>query len=100
MNGERIAERPFRDGAWFNWQQPASPLLLGGTVDACGEPFRELFGFPFFTSIVFFRTLDMGRGYQASWLLRTDEGRACGRLLVDALSVTSFRAYFDEEIER
>jgi phosphohistidine swiveling domain-containing protein len=98
-SGRRPPEFSFRDGVWFNWQQPASPLLLGGTVDACGEPFREFFGFPFFTSIVFFRTLDQGRGYQASWLLRIDEGEACGRLLVDALSVPSFRAHLDEEID-
>lgn len=95
----RIAGEPtFREQVWFNWQQPASPLLLGGTIDACGEPFRRYFGFPFFTSVIFYRTLDRDRGYQASWLLRIAEGEACGRLLVDALSVPSFRARLEEEI--
>jgi phosphohistidine swiveling domain-containing protein len=92
------AEPKFRDRLWFNWQQPASPLLLGGTVDACGPPFREFFGFPIFTSIVYYRNLDRGRGYQASWLLRIEEGVACGRLLVDALSVPSFQARLNREI--
>jgi phosphohistidine swiveling domain-containing protein len=100
MSDNRLTKFAVRDGVWFNWQQPASPLLLGGTIDACGEPFREFFGFPFFTSIVYFRTLDQARGYQASWLLRIDEGEACGRLLVDALSVSSFRAHLDKEIDR
>ncbi|HSS05226.1 MAG TPA: PEP-utilizing enzyme [Solirubrobacterales bacterium] len=98
MTDERD-EPTIRERVWFNWQQPASPLLLGGTIDACGQPFREFFGFPFFTSIIYYRTLDRDRGYQCSWLLRRGEGEACGRLLVDALSVPSFQAHLDQAIE-
>jgi len=93
-------ESTIRERVWFNWQQPASPLLLGGTIDACGQPFRDFFGFPFFTSIIYYRTLDRDRGYQCSWLLRIGEGEACGRLLVDALSVPSFQAHLDQAIEK
>lgn len=94
-----LMEKPFNSGTWLNWQQPASPFLLGPTVDACGAPFRDTFGFPFFTSVVFYRTVDAERGYHASWLLRVDEGKACGRLLHDLLAVPSFRPWFDDLLQ-
>jgi phosphohistidine swiveling domain-containing protein len=91
--------KAFNTDVWFNWQQPASPYLLGPTIDACGAPFRDKFGFPFFTSVIYYRTIDSERGYQASWLLRLDEGRACGRLLHDLLAVPSFRPWFDKQVD-
>lgn len=87
--------KSFNSPTWFNWQQPATPLFLGLTFEACGKPFRDFWGFPCFTSVLYYRDVGSGRGYQASWLLRTAEGEACGRLLVDLLSLSSFRSHFD-----
>jgi phosphohistidine swiveling domain-containing protein len=77
---------------WFNWQQPAVPNLLDLTFEACGEAFRKAFGFPFFTSILFYREEDLEGlvSCQASWLLRLDEGVGVGRWLVEMLLVPSF----------
>src|SRR4051812_15517356 len=77
---------------WFNWQQPACPLLLGGCYEACGSAFRERFQIPFFTSILYFRpTENTSERIYGSWLLRLEEGINCGRSLVDLLHIDRFR---------
>jgi phosphohistidine swiveling domain-containing protein len=76
---------------WYNWQQPACPLLLAGCLDACGERFRATFGIPFFTSILYFRYVKDHDALQGSWLLRLNEGTNCGTYLVDLLQLESFR---------
>jgi phosphohistidine swiveling domain-containing protein len=80
------------DKLWFNWEQPAVPGLLDLTFEACGDPFRRAFGFPFFTSILYYREekIEDRASCQASWLLRLDEGVAVGRWLVEMLLVPSF----------
>jgi hypothetical protein len=84
-------EPQFNTAEWFNWQQPAVPLLLDLTFEACGRTFREAFGFPFFTSVLYYRTHGQGAdgACQASWLLRAAEGEALGRWLVDVVGVPS-----------
>lgn len=82
-------ERQFDSTLWFNWEQPAVPLLLDLTFEACGRPFSAAFGLPVFTSVLYYRE-DPGTGQQrGSWLLRTDEGIALGRLLVDGLHIVA-----------
>jgi phosphohistidine swiveling domain-containing protein len=91
-----MARRRFNEESWFNWEQPAVPLFLDLTFEACADEFRRIFGFPFFTSVLFYR--DEGEAAKttvASWLLRYDEGVAVGRLLVDRLMLPSFAAEFE-----
>jgi phosphohistidine swiveling domain-containing protein len=84
--------RKFDSEIWFNWEQPAVPLLLDLTFEACGEHFSRAFGLPFFTSVLFYREASEGAGdVRASWLLRTEEGIGLGRLLVDALHLPATR---------
>jgi phosphohistidine swiveling domain-containing protein len=92
-------DRQFGD-RWYNWQQAAVPFYLDLTLEACGVPFRKTFGLPFFTSIVYYRTTGSELGYQGSWLFRTEEGRAVGRLLVNLLAIPSFRRRFDDAYAR
>ena len=81
----------FDEGTWYNWQQRAYPLFLDPCFDACAGSFREYFGIPFFTSVLYYRPAqDRSQTYLASWLLRTAEGVATGRSLVDMLLVPSF----------
>jgi len=70
-----MARRRFNEESWFNWEQPAAPLFLDLTFEACADEFRRIFGFPFFTSVLFYR--DEGEATKttvASWLLRYEEG--------------------------
>ncbi len=84
--------REFDSEIWFNWEQPAVPLLLDLTFEACGGPFTRAFGLLFFTSILYYRKADADSDeIRASWLLRTEEGIGLGRLLVDALSLPETR---------
>lgn len=96
-----MSEHRFNEEVWFNWQQPAVPMLLDLTFEACGDPFRTAFGFPFFTSVLYYRTegRDSDANYVASWLLRYDEGVAVGRWLVDLLLLPSFAAEFERRWE-
>jgi len=96
-----MARRRFNEESWFNWEQPAAPLFLDLTFEACADEFRRIFGFPFFTSVLFYR--DEGEATKttvASWLLRYEEGVAVGRLLVDRLMLPSFAAEFEVRWER
>lgn len=91
-----MARRRFNEEIWFNWEQPAAPMFLDLTFEACADEFRRIFGFPFFTSVLYYR--DEGEATKstaASWLLRYDEGVAVGRLLVDRLLLPSFAAEFE-----
>jgi phosphohistidine swiveling domain-containing protein len=83
---------PALDKRWLNWEQPAVPVLLDLTFEACGAPFRRAFGFPFFTSILLYREEDVDghTSCQASWLLRLDEAVGVGRWLVEMLQIPSF----------
>jgi phosphohistidine swiveling domain-containing protein len=100
--GAAAQEERFNEQVWFNWHQPAAPLLLDLTFEACGEPFRQVFGFPFFTSVLYYRPVarDGEPVYVASWLLRLSEGVAVGRLLVDLLLLPSFAAAFASRWEQ
>lgn len=98
---QKIALDSLNKEHWFNWQQPACPLFLGGCFEACGHRFRETFGIPFFTSILYFRPLqdDDSRTLQGSWLLRLEEGKNCGTYLIDLLQIESFRRALSGEFE-
>jgi phosphohistidine swiveling domain-containing protein len=95
-----MTRRRFNEESWFNWEQPAVPLLLDLTFEACADEFRRIFGFPFFTSVLFYRIEDQAtKTTTASWLLRYDEGVGVGRLLVDRLMLPSFAAEFEARWE-
>lgn len=86
---------------WFNWQQPAKPIYLGGCFEAVGKRFEEIFCFDFFTSLIFFRPQHDNKSIQlGSWILRLNEGRQCGANLVRVLMNDGFRkdicAEFDD----
>lgn len=76
----------FDESRWFNWQQAATPWLLSGCFDACAQFFPSYFGIPFFTSVLYYRRVPALSSYQASWLLRYDEGVEVGRQLTDLLN--------------
>jgi phosphohistidine swiveling domain-containing protein len=91
-----MTRRRFNEESWFNWEQPAVPLLLDLTFEACADEFRRIFGFPFFTSVLYYRDGDEQQSTTvASWLLRYDEGVAVGRLLADRLMLASLAAEFE-----
>lgn len=84
---------------WFNWQQPACPLFLAPCFIATGKSFRDTFKIPFFSSLMYFRTLpnensDITHG---SWILRLDEGRICGQYLIDIFSSNIYKDKFSDE---
>lgn len=90
-------ERQFDTTMWFNWEQPAVPLLLDLTFEACGRPFSDAFGLPVFTSVLYYREDPDSGQPRGSWLLRTDEGIALGRLLVDGLHIAAAADRVEDE---
>lgn len=91
-----MTRKRFNEESWFNWEQPAVPLLLDLTFEACSDEFRRIFGFPFFTSVLYYRDGEEQENTTvASWLLRYDEGVAVGRLLVDRLMLGSLAGEFE-----
>jgi len=85
---------------WFNWQQPAKPLYLGGCFEAVGEQFQNQFGIKFFTSLLYFRLAKNDKSTMlGSWILRHNEGRECGADLVNLLRHKSFQSTVAEAFE-
>ena len=84
----------FNSQAWYERQQLMYPFMLNLSFEACGQPFRQFFGIPFATSVLHYREDE--QNVLASWLLRLEDAKTCGRLLTEALGVQSFSRYFQD----
>ena len=73
---------------WRIWEQNASPLYLGMTLNAGMRDLRDYFGMGLWTSVIIFEE------NQGRWLFRPKELKLLGQKMIDFLLCTPYRVAF------
>lgn len=73
---------------WKIWEQNASPLYLGMTLNAGMRDLRDYFGMGLWTSVIIFEE------NQGRWLFRPKELKLLGQKMIDFLLCTPYRVAF------
>ena len=73
---------------WSIWEQNASPLYLGMTLNAGMRDLRDYFGMGLWTSVIIFEE------NQGRWLFRPKELKLLGQKMIDFLLCTPYRVAF------
>lgn len=73
---------------WRIWEQNASPLYLGMTLNAGMRDLRDYFGMRLWTSVIIFEE------NQGRWLFRPKELKLLGQKMIDFLLCTPYRVAF------
>jgi len=80
--------RMYNVDEWGIWEQNASPLYLGMTLNAGMRDLRDYFGMGLWTSVIIFEE------NQGRWLFRPKELKLLGQKMIDFLLCTPYRVAF------